>query len=313
MIAPSGEQIEIAHGDQRGGRRGGRRRPAGLLGRGPRAPRRIRRRRDEQLRARAGADPVAEPDPGRQLRVRRAPAPAPDRRRRGAGRDPRPRPLGGLDGRRARAGPGRDGARAPSAARLPVLARARHRVRALGRGPAGAATATNLGTSPCPYGAGAHPYLTVGTPTRRLADPARAGADGAAVRRARHPGRRRLRGGHGLRLSPAEGDRRDRLDNAFTDLERDDDGLARVELRDPDEERGLTLWVDESYPLPDALHRRPAARRRPAQPRGGAHDLPAERVPERAGPRSAWSPASRSRAPGASARRRARENLPAPW
>ena len=39
-----------------------------------------------------------------------------------------------------------------------------------------------------------------------------------------------------------------RLDNAFTDLERDDDGLARVELRNPDEDRGLTLWVDESYP-----------------------------------------------------------------
>ena len=26
-------------------------------------------------------------------------------------------------------------------------------------------TATNVGSSPCPYGSGAHPYLTVGTPT----------------------------------------------------------------------------------------------------------------------------------------------------
>ncbi len=38
-----------------------------------------------------------------------------------------------------------------------------------------------------------------------------------------------------------------KLDDAFTDLERDEDGLARVELRDP-EGGGLTLWVDESYP-----------------------------------------------------------------
>ena len=27
-----------------------------------------------------------------------------------------------------------------------------------------------------------------------------------------------------------------------------EDGLARVELRDPDSGRGLTLWVDETYP-----------------------------------------------------------------
>jgi aldose 1-epimerase len=38
------------------------------------------------------------------------------------------------------------------------------------------------------------------------------------------------------------------LDNAFTDLVREDDGLARVELRDPGSGRGLTLWVDETYP-----------------------------------------------------------------
>ena len=39
-----------------------------------------------------------------------------------------------------------------------------------------------------------------------------------------------------------------KLDNAFTDLERDDDGLARVELLDPDDERRSSLWLDESYP-----------------------------------------------------------------
>ena len=53
-----------------------------------------------------------------------------------------------------------------------------------------------------------------------------------------------------------------RLDHCFTDLERND-GLARVELRGPDES-GLTLWMDEAYgyvmvfsgdPLPDVNRR----------------------------------------------------------
>jgi aldose 1-epimerase len=38
------------------------------------------------------------------------------------------------------------------------------------------------------------------------------------------------------------------LDHAFTDLERDEDRLARVELLDPDHGRQVSLWVDESYP-----------------------------------------------------------------
>jgi aldose 1-epimerase len=49
-----------------------------------------------------------------------------------------------------------------------------------------------------------------------------------------------------------------RLDNAFTDLERDAKGVARVELRH--EGRGIALWMDQAYgyvmvfsgdPLPD--------------------------------------------------------------
>jgi aldose 1-epimerase len=54
------------------------------------------------------------------------------------------------------------------------------------------------------------------------------------------------------------------LDNAFTDLRRDADGLARVELRDPADGAGIALWVDEPYeylmvftgdPLPDVNRR----------------------------------------------------------
>jgi aldose 1-epimerase len=57
------------------------------------------------------------------------------------------------------------------------------------------------------------------------------------------------------------------LDHAFTDLERDERGLARVELQDPDHGTQVSLWVDESYPylmlfsgdpLPD-VHRRSLA------------------------------------------------------
>ena len=39
-----------------------------------------------------------------------------------------------------------------------------------------------------------------------------------------------------------------KLDNSYTDLERDADSLARVELRDPDQGTMLSLWLDESYP-----------------------------------------------------------------
>ena len=38
------------------------------------------------------------------------------------------------------------------------------------------------------------------------------------------------------------------LDHAFTDLDRDANGVARVELRDPDQGPWVSLWVDESYP-----------------------------------------------------------------
>ena len=109
-------------------------------------------------------------------------------------------------------------------------------------------SAKNVGTETCPYGAGAHPYLTVGTPT----------VDTVLLRA---PGGTELRSdARGIPVDAAsvEGTefdfRRGRaigetvLDNCFTDLERDGDRLARVELRDPDAGAAVTLWVDESYP-----------------------------------------------------------------
>ena len=109
-------------------------------------------------------------------------------------------------------------------------------------------TATNVGRDACPYGSGMHPYLTVGTPT----------VDTVVLRA---PGRTVLQADERalpVSSAPVEGTELDfrrpraigatKLDNAFTDLERDDEGLARVELRRPDDEATLSLWLDESYP-----------------------------------------------------------------
>ena len=103
-------------------------------------------------------------------------------------------------------------------------------------------TATNAGAETCPYGAGAHPYLTV-----------HAGAVDEAVLRI--PARSVLEAderGIPVRSRPVETTELDfreprpvgptRLDHCFTDLDRDEDGRARVVIV------GTTLWVDASYP-----------------------------------------------------------------
>ena len=109
-------------------------------------------------------------------------------------------------------------------------------------------TATNVGADRCPFGAGAHPYVTVGT----------ARVDDAILR---VPALAVLRtDGRGIPTGagPAEATeyafRRPRpigstkLDHCFTELERDEDGLARVELLHPRDHTGITLWVDAGYP-----------------------------------------------------------------
>jgi aldose 1-epimerase len=109
-------------------------------------------------------------------------------------------------------------------------------------------TAANVGGDTCPYGAGAHPYLTIGTES----------VDSVILRA---PGRTVLTSDErGLPVGVVSVDGTEyefvrprqigstKLDNAFTDLERGEDGRARVELRDPEHEAGVTLWVDERYP-----------------------------------------------------------------
>lgn len=111
-----------------------------------------------------------------------------------------------------------------------------------------ATTATNLGADPAPYGCGQHPYLSPGegviddcileldartrvlTDTERQLPTGREAVDGTRFdfRQAR-------------RLGDQE------IDHAYTDLGRDGDGRAWARLSRPDG-RQVALWVDEHHP-----------------------------------------------------------------
>ncbi|HEY3530358.1 MAG TPA: aldose 1-epimerase family protein [Nocardioides sp.] len=109
-------------------------------------------------------------------------------------------------------------------------------------------TATNLSDRPAPYASGAHPYLTVGdgpvdgweltlpaalrlTPDERQLPVGEEDVTGTAydfrVPRALHE---------------------TRLDHAFGELTRDDDGVATTIVRDPSTGRSAALWVDRKHP-----------------------------------------------------------------
>jgi aldose 1-epimerase len=108
-------------------------------------------------------------------------------------------------------------------------------------------TAVNAGAAACPFGAGAHPYLTLGTDT----------IDSLTLRA---PGRRYLQADRRglptgtLAVDGTEFDFRTprqigahRLDQAWCELERDPDGKARVRIETRDGVRAATLWCDDAY------------------------------------------------------------------
>jgi aldose 1-epimerase len=108
-------------------------------------------------------------------------------------------------------------------------------------------TTTNLGSEPCPYGHGAHPYLTLGAAT---IDPLLLTLPAGTVLRSDQRGlpidSKDVQGtGYDFRQSRSIGSTV--LDHAFTDLQRDEKGIARVELRDPESEIRVLLWVDQTY------------------------------------------------------------------
>jgi aldose 1-epimerase len=109
-------------------------------------------------------------------------------------------------------------------------------------------TVVNSSSTPCPFGTGAHPYLTVGT---RFIDSALAKVpggtylpvDGEGIPTGQEP----VDGTpYDLRVLQPLGDRR--IDVTYTDLERDDDGRARVHLAHADGGAQVALWADEAYP-----------------------------------------------------------------
>ena len=155
-----------------------------------------------------------------------------------------------------------DGARHPPPARLSVHPRARHRVRALGGGPvAVTTTARNLGSDACPYGCGQHPYLTVGTPTVDTIELQAPGQRVLVSDERDLPTGSEPVDGHRVRLPRRPDDRRDEARQRLHRSRRDDDGRARVELRDPDGGTGGDALGGRELPLPDALHGRHPARR----------------------------------------------------
>ena len=155
-----------------------------------------------------------------------------------------------VDGRRARGRSRRAGAHASSAAGLSVRARARHRVRALGGGPAVTHDGDERRPRRVPVRERPHPYLT-SAPRRwtrsscarrgeRCCTPTSAGSRSARSR-SRAPST--TSGGRGRSARRAR--------QRFTDLERDDDGRARVELRDPDDGAAAHALGRRELPVPE--------------------------------------------------------------
>jgi len=108
-------------------------------------------------------------------------------------------------------------------------------------------TATNEGDVALPYGEGHHPYLAAGAGLLvddcTLVLPAATRLD--ADERGLPTGAAPVEGTpYDLRAGRRIGDLV--IDHCFTDLTRDDDGLARVRLTGPDG-RGAEVWVDGAY------------------------------------------------------------------
>jgi aldose 1-epimerase len=120
-------------------------------------------------------------------------------------------------------------------------------------------TATNVGLEACPYGIGAHPYLTAGggqVDDLELRVPA--GTALLSDERSIPVGRKPVEETD-LDFQEPKPIGGVELDHCFTDLVRDDDGRARVRVGET-----ATVWVDESYPylmvftgdaLPDVARR----------------------------------------------------------
>lgn len=108
--------------------------------------------------------------------------------------------------------------------------------------------ATGAGEEAAPFGLGFHPYVTAGSArvdTAHLLLP-------AAQRlvldtRALPTGEVQPVAGTDLDFTRARPIGIARLDTAFTDLERDGNGVAHAHLEDPDTGRGVEVWMDDRF------------------------------------------------------------------
>ncbi len=118
-----------------------------------------------------------------------------------------------------------------------------------GSGLAARVTATNIGAQPCPYGMGIHPYLRVDAEPLELQWLEAPGAirlleDERAIPVGREPVAGTV---YDFRTSTRI--LATQLDTAFTNLRRDEQGLAWVRLWRGHGEHGVGLWMDQAFPF----------------------------------------------------------------
>lgn len=108
-------------------------------------------------------------------------------------------------------------------------------------------TATNMAATPAPYASGSHPYLSVGVgPIDRLELTVPAATRSLVDDRLLPVGREDVEGtAYDFRMSRPI--RTTPLNDAFTDLDRDEHGVATAALVDPTTGHGVALWVDAKH------------------------------------------------------------------
>lgn len=108
-------------------------------------------------------------------------------------------------------------------------------------------SALNSGSSPCPFGAGQHPYLRMGTDS---IDPVHLHVPALSMYRYDDhliPVKKISVEGTALDFRRPREIGSTEINMDFTDLERDPDGLARVTMTLPESGRRLTVWMDGSF------------------------------------------------------------------
>jgi aldose 1-epimerase len=126
-------------------------------------------------------------------------------------------------------------------------------------------TIVNHSDTAAPVAAGFHPYITAGTPTIDTAVLTLPGATRLPTGPQQIPTGREPVAGTDFDFREPRPLAGIEIDHTYTDLHRDSDGRCRLRLAHPDGGAGVTVWADEAYPylevftgdaLPDPSRRR---------------------------------------------------------